>query len=114
MPCNTLIINVKSSVERGKFCLHCHLHLCLCRGRQIVCGSQKKMYREAEKSVALTENLLPLCRNVRVARLFCREACAVWRQCRRVQTGADRVQVGVGVVQKLLGLVCTAQSADNQ
>ena len=44
----------------------------------------------------------------------CREACAVWCQCRWVQTGADRVQVGVGVVQKLLGLVCIAQSADNQ
>lgn len=114
MLCNALIIKVKSSVDGGEICLHCHLHSCLCRGRQIVCASQKKMYREAEKSVALTENPLPLCRNVRLARLFCREACAVWCQCRWVQTGADRVQVGVGVVQKLLGLVCTAQSADNQ
>lgn len=114
MPCNALIIKVKSSVDGGKICLHYHLHLCLCRGRQIVCASQKKMYREAEKSVALTENPLPLCRNVRLARLFCREACAVWCQCRWGQTGADRVQVGVGVVQKLLGLVCTVQSADNQ
>lgn len=114
MPCNALIIKVESSVERGEICLHNHLHLCLCRGRQIVCASQKKMYREAEKSVALTENSLPLCRNVRVARLSCREACAVWCQCRWVQTGADRVQVGVGVVQMLLGLIYTVQSADNQ
>lgn len=107
MPYNTLNISVKSSVDRGEFCLHCHLHSCLCRGRHIICASQKKMCREVEKSVALTENPLPLCRNVRVARLFCREACAVWWQCRWVQ-------MGVGVVQKLLGLVCTAQSADNQ
>lgn len=114
MPYNALIISAKSSVDRGEFCLQCHLHSCLCRGRHIICASQKKMCREVEKSVALTENPLPLCRNVRVARLFCREACAVWCQCRWVQTGADRVQVGVGVVQKLLGLVCTAQSADNQ
>lgn len=70
MPCNALIINVKNSVGKVGFCLHCHLHSCLCRGRQIVCASQKKMYREAEKSVALTENPLPLCRNVRLARLF--------------------------------------------
>ena len=114
MPCNALIINVKNSVGKGGFCLHCHLHSCLCRGRHIACASQKKMCREVEKSVALTENSLPLCRNVRVARLFCREACAVWWQCRRVQAGADRVQMGVGAVQKLFGLVCTAQSADNQ
>lgn len=114
MSCNALIISVKGSVDRGEFCLHCHLHSCLCQGRHIICASQKKMCREVEKSVALTENPLPLCRNVRVARLFCREACAVWCQCRWVQTGADRVQVGVGVVQKLLGLVCIAQSADNQ
>lgn len=107
MPCNALIINVKNSVGKGGFCLHCHLHSCLCRGRHIACASQKKMCREVEKSVALTEISLPLCRNVRLARLFCREACAVWWQCRWVQ-------VGVGVVQKLLGLVCTAQSADNQ
>lgn len=107
MPCNALIINVKNSVGEGGICLHCPLHSCLCRGRHIICASQKKMCREAEKSVALTENPLPLCRNVRVARLFCREACAVWCQCRWVQ-------MGVGVVQKLFGLVCTAQSADNQ
>lgn len=114
MPCNALIINVKNSVGKGGFCLHCHLHSCLCRGRHIACASQKKMCREVEKSVALTENSLPLCRNVRVARLFCREACAVWCQCRRVQMGAGRGQMGVGAVQKLFGLVCTAQSADNQ
>ncbi len=107
MSCNALIIKVKSGVDGGKIYLHCHLHLCLCRGRHIICASQKKMCREVEKSVALTENSLPLCRNVRVARLFCREACAVWCQCRWVQ-------MGVGVVQKLFGLVCTAQSADNQ
>lgn len=81
---------------------------CACAGGVIsLVPVRKKMCREAEKSVALTENSLPLCRNVRVARLFCREACAVWWQCRRVQ-------MGVGVVQKLFGLVCTAQSADNQ
>jgi len=28
--------------------------------------------------------------------------------------GAGRGQMGVGAVQKLFGLVCTAQSADNQ
>ena len=114
MPRNALIINVKNSVGKGGFCLHCHLHSCLCRGCHIACASQKKMCREVEKSVALTENSLPLCRNVRVARLFCREACAVWWQCRRVQMGAGRGQMGVGAVQKLFGLVCTAQSADNQ
>lgn len=114
MPYNALIISAKSSVDRGEFCLHCHLHSCLCRGRHIICASQKKMCREVEKSVALTENPLPLCRNVRVALLFCREACAVWCQCRWVQTGADREQMGVGAVQKLFGLVCTAQSVDNQ
>lgn len=70
MPYNALNISAKDSVDRGKFCLHCHLHSCLCRGRHIVCASQKKMCREAEKSVALTENPLPLCRNVRVALLF--------------------------------------------
>lgn len=70
MSCNALIISVKSSVDRGEFCLHCHLHSCLCRGRHIACASQEKMCREAEKSVALTENSLPLCRSVRVARLF--------------------------------------------
>ena len=86
MPCNALIIKVKSSVERGEICLHCHLHLCLCRGRQIVCASQKKMYREAEKSVALTENLLPLCRNVRLAQLLLlRAVCGM----AAVQTSAD-------------------------
>lgn len=114
MPCNALIIKVKSSVYGDEICLHCHLHSCLCRGRHIACASQKKMCREVEKSVALTENSLPLCRNVRVARLFCREACAVWCQCRWGQTGADRGQMRVGAVQKLFGLVCTAQSADNQ
>lgn len=107
MTYNALNISAKSSVDRSEFCLHCPLRSCLCRGRHIICASQKKMCREVEKSVALTENPLPLCRNVRVARLFCREACAVWCQCRWGQTGA-------GVVQKLLGLVCTAQSADNQ
>lgn len=86
MSCNTLIIKVKSSVGEGKICLHNHLHLCLCRGRQIVCASQKKMYREAEKSVALTENPLPLCRNVRVAQLFLlRAVCGM----AAVQTSAD-------------------------
>lgn len=121
MPYNALNISAKSSVDRGESCLHCHLHSCLCRGRHIACASQKKMCREVEKSVALTEISLPLCRDVRVARLFCREACAVWWQCRRVQagagrgqTGVGRGQTGVGVVQELSGLVCTAQSADNQ
>lgn len=86
MPCNDLIIKVKSSVDRGKICLHCHLYSCLCRGRQIVCASQKKMYREAEKSVALTENPLPPCRNVRVAQLFLlRVVCGM----AAVQTRAD-------------------------
>lgn len=70
MPCNSLIISVKSGVDRGEFCLHCPLHSCLCRGRHIICASQKKMCREVEKSVALTENPLPLCRNVRVVLLF--------------------------------------------
>lgn len=104
MPYNALNISAKSSVDRGEFCLHCHLHSCLCRGRHIICASQKKMCREVEKSVALTENPLPLCRNVRVARLFCREACAVWWQCRRVQMGAGRGQMGVGAVQSSLDL----------
>lgn len=86
MPCNALIIKVKSGVDGGENCLHCHLHSCLCRGRQIVCASQKKMYREAEKSVALTENPLPLCRNVRVAQLFLlRAVCGM----AAVQTRAD-------------------------
>lgn len=86
MPCNALIIKVKSSVDGGKICLHYHLHLCLCRGRQNVCASQKKMYREAEKSVALTENPLPLCRNVRLAQLFLlRVVCGM----AAVQTSAD-------------------------
>lgn len=70
MPYNALNISAKSSVDRGEFCLQCHLHSCLCRGRHIICASQKKMCREVEKSVALTENPLPLCRNVRVALLF--------------------------------------------
>lgn len=70
MPCNALIIKVKSSVYGSEICLHCHLHSCLCRGCHIACASQKKMCREVEKSVALTEISLPLCRNVRVARLF--------------------------------------------
>lgn len=86
MPCNALIIKVKSSVYGDEICLHCHLHLCLCRGGQIVCASQKKMYREAEKSVALTENPLPLCRNVRLAQLFLlRAVCGKVA----VQMGAD-------------------------
>lgn len=70
MSYNALIIKVKSSVDGGKIYLHCHLHLCLCQGRHIICASQKKMCREVEKSVALTENPLPLCRNVWVALLF--------------------------------------------
>lgn len=86
MSCNALNISAKSSVDRSEICLHCHLHLCLCRGRQIVCASQKKMYREAEKSVALTENPLPLCSNVRVAQLFLlRAVCGM----AAVQTSAD-------------------------
>ena len=86
MPYNTLNISVKSSVYGGEICLRCHLHLCLCRGRQIVCASQKKMYREAEKSVALTENPLPLCRNVRLAQLFLLRAVC----------GMVSVQMGAG------------------
>lgn len=50
-----------------------------------LCQSEK-MYREAEKSVALTENPLPLCRNVRVAQLFLlRAVCGM----AAVQTSAD-------------------------
>lgn len=42
MPYNALIISAKSRVDRGEFCLQCHLHSCLCRGRHIICASQKK------------------------------------------------------------------------
>lgn len=91
MSCNALIISAKSSVDRGEFCLHCPLHSCLCRGRHIICASQKKMCREVEKSVALTENPLPLCRNVRLALLFM--SCGVCGMV-AVQMGADGCRPG--------------------